>query len=111
MLESVASMQARLWKWRQGPRPIRVTTAPPFPLASRLTGRPYRVVQVDNIRVLVFQRSVPVWMVMWFRSLPAFVFMSVALIVDMEVLVLQRLVPVLQLVRVLSRPQSQSSGG
>ncbi len=72
--------------------------------AARLTARPYPVVKVDNVGVLVFHRSVPVWMTMWLRPFPALVFMSMVLIVDMQVLVLRCLVPVLQLARVMSRP-------
>ncbi len=72
--------------------------------ATRLTRRPHRMVKVDNVGVFVFQRRVPVRMAMRFRSLPALVLMSMVLFVDMQMFVLQRVVPVLQLARVVSRP-------
>ena len=59
---------------------------------------------VDNVGVPVFQRNVPMRMAMRLRSLPAFVSMSMVLIVDMQVLMLKRLVHMLHLAGVVSRP-------
>ncbi len=67
------------------------------------------MVKVDNVGVLVFHRSMPVWVAMRLRPFPAFVFMSMVLIVDMQVLVLRGPVPVLKFARVVSRPQCQRS--
>ena len=62
------------------------------------------MVKVDDKGVLVRHRRMPVWMAMRLRPFPAFVFMPMMLIVDMKVLVLQCLVPVLQLSGVVSWP-------
>ena len=61
------------------------------------------MVKVDNVRVLVLEGSVPVWMAMRFLSLPALVYVLVVLVMDMQVLVFQCLVPMLQIARVVSR--------
>ncbi len=68
------------------------------------------MVKVDNVGVLVLEGSVPVWMAMRFLSLPALVFVLMMLVVDMQVLVLQRLVQVFDLDRVVGRPQNQGGG-
>jgi hypothetical protein len=47
------------------------------------------MVKVDNVGVLVCHWSVPVWVAMWHRFFPALMFMSMVLIVDMQVLVHQ----------------------
>ena len=62
------------------------------------------MVKVDNVGVCVFHRSVPVRMAMRFRSLPTLVFMSMVVVVNMQVLVLQCLVQMLQLARLVARP-------
>ena len=54
------------------------------------------MVKVDNVRVFVFQRSVPVGMTMGLRSFPSLVLMAMVVIMDMQVLVLERAVQVLQ---------------
>jgi hypothetical protein len=38
-----------------------------------LAVRPHRMVKIDNIRVLVLEGIVLVWMVMWFLSRPTLV--------------------------------------
>ena len=63
------------------------------------------MVKVDDVGVLVFHRSMPVRVAMRLRPFPAFVFMSMVLIVGMQVLVLRVLVPVLKFARVVRRPQ------
>ena len=62
------------------------------------------MVQVDNIGVPVFHRSMPVWMAVRFLSLPAVVYVLMMRVVDMQVLVLKRLVQVLHLAGIVSRP-------
>ena len=62
--------------------------------AALLTARPYRMVKVHNVRMLVFQRSVLVRMAMRLLSLPALVFMSMVFVMDMRMPVLKRFVQV-----------------
>ncbi len=50
------------------------------------------MVKVDNVRVLVLEGSVPVWMAMRLLSLPALVCVPMVLVMDMQMLVLKRLV-------------------
>ncbi len=71
---------------------------------ASLTARPHRMVKVDNVGVLVLEGSVSVWMAMWRLSLPALMYVLMVLVMDMQVLVFQRLVPMLQIARVVSRP-------
>ena len=62
------------------------------------------MVKVDNVRVLVLEGGVLVWMAMRLLSLPALVWVLMVLVMGMEVLVLKRLVQVLHLAGVVSRP-------
>jgi hypothetical protein len=41
------------------------------------------MVKIDNVRVLVLEGSVPVWMAMRFLSLPALVYVLMVLVMDM----------------------------
>ncbi len=41
------------------------------------------MVKVDNVRVLVLEESVAMWMAMRFLSLPALVYVLVVLVMDM----------------------------
>ena len=69
-----------------------------------LLARPYRVVEVDDVGMLVLHLRVKVGMAMWLRPLPAFVYMLMVLVVEMGVLVLGFLVQVFQVARVVRRP-------
>ncbi len=62
------------------------------------------MVKVDNVGVFVYQRHVPVRMAMRVLSLPALMCVLMVLVMDMQVLVFQRLVLMLQIARVVSRP-------
>ena len=55
--------------------------------------------QVDDIRMFVFQRCVPVRVAMGLRFLPALVLVAVVFIMDVQVFVIQRVVPVYQFAR------------
>ncbi len=41
------------------------------------------MVKIDNVRVLVLEGGVPVWMAMRFLSLPALVYVLMVLVMDM----------------------------
>ncbi len=79
--------------------------------APPLTARPHRVVKVDDIRVRVPEGSVLVWMAMRLLSLPALVRVLMMLVVEVQVLVFERVVHVFRLAGVVSRPQSQRREG
>ena len=49
----------------------------------------------------------PVWMRMWLRSFPAFVFVLVMLIMHMKMLVVDLIVAMLQLGGIMRRPENQ----
>lgn len=53
------------------------------------------MMQVDDVRMLVPHHLVPMRMAMRLRSFPAFVVMSMMLIVHMQVLVVHRMMDVL----------------
>ncbi len=62
------------------------------------------MVKIHNVRVLVLEGSVHVWMAMRLLSLPALVCVPMMLVMDMQVLVLKRLVQVFDLAGVVNRP-------
>ena len=62
------------------------------------------MVRVDPVGVFVFQRFVTVPVAMGLRPLPALMVMLVMLFMDMQMIMLQRAVQMLQLVRVVRRP-------
>ena len=64
------------------------------------------MVQIDNVGVLVRDRRMPVRMAVRLRSLPALVCMLVVLVVNVGVLVVERLVTVLNFRGVARRPES-----
>ena len=89
--------------WPRETAPSEVLRSAPI-LAPQLAARPHRMVKVDNIRVLVLEGSVLVWMAMRLLSLPAFMCVLMVFVMDMQVLVLKRLVQVFHLAGVVSRP-------
>jgi len=62
------------------------------------------MVKIHNVRVLVLEGSVQVWMAMRLLSLPALVCVPMVLVMDMQMLVLKRLVQVFDLAGVVSWP-------
>ncbi len=62
------------------------------------------MVKVDDIRMLVSKGKVSVWMAVRLRSLPALVGVLMVLVMDVQVLVLKRLVYMFHLVGVMRRP-------
>jgi hypothetical protein len=73
--------------------------------------RPDLVVAVDDVGVLVVERAMAVRVAVGFGSFPAFVFVGVVRVMNMQVFVGQGLVPVRQFARILGRPEGECGGG
>ena len=69
------------------------------------------MVEVDHEGVPVPNRRMPVRVPMGLGSLPAFMLVLVVFVVDVQVLVFRRLVPVHEHARVFGRPQRDRGGG
>ena len=80
-------------------------------LRLRLSAGPNRVVKVDDVGVLVGDRAMPVRVAVRLRPLPALVHMLVVLVVNVQMVVLDRLVPMLLLLGVVRRPEKQRRKG
>lgn len=63
--------------------------------------------EVDHLGVFVFQRAVTVRMAVRLRPFPALVVVLLVLVVDMQVLMFHGRVQMVQLARIVRRPQGQ----
>lgn len=69
------------------------------------------MVRVDNVRMLMPVRRMPVRMTVGFRWFPSFVVMLMMLVVHMQMLMVEHAVRMLHLAGVVARPQSRAGDG